>query len=517
MRIWIICVLLCFLAIGCASKSGNIEQTKNILDAIGAEEKLAGEEFEITAVPSHEKEEVGFNIAVEEGKLSCDLVDADLRRTLLKIAEDAQLQFVFSENVYGRVNAKLNNIDLEEGLRIILGSVHYILEKEAGIYSIRRSSDAPAGVKYHEIHLRYVSTEHLMKRIAALYKLPFELEVGGGSAIIEPDGVADLQPFAGPTSLQMVGVTIVKAIEKNVLLISGEASRVDEVLDLIAVLDQKVPQVLIETYLIEYDEEALRESGIDLSAELINGLSGVAFNARKNGVDNIIVLPAITSILSLSAIAEGSYKKILDDESASGGDALDGTDGDISATASNDTFEIAAKIHALMDESKLTIISKPYVIVSNGSKAFISAASQQYVIAAFPDQPLSTGSLEQVETRISFTILPTIISDNKIHIKLSLEQSEFTNPRTNAVLSTNKNTAITDLTVDNGETIVIGGVNSTREVTASRGIPFLRKIPILKYIFGASQKSSSTRKVNFYITPRILPLKEEIIGEKIEQ
>ena len=97
MRIWIICVLLCFLAIGCASKSGNIEQTKNILDAIGAEEKLAGEEFEITAVPSHEKEEVGFNIAVEEGKLSCDLVDADLRRTLLKIAEDAQLQFVFSE------------------------------------------------------------------------------------------------------------------------------------------------------------------------------------------------------------------------------------------------------------------------------------------------------------------------------------------------------------------------------------------------------------------------------------
>jgi type II secretory pathway component GspD/PulD (secretin) len=133
-----------------------------------------------------------------------------------------------------------------------------------------------------------------------------------------------------------------------------------------------------------------------------------------------------------------------------------------------------------------------------------------------PGEQLATGTLEQVKTRISFTILPTIISDDKIHIQLSLEQSEFTAPRYNAVLATNRNTARTSLVVDNGETIVIGGVNSSREAIGNRGIPVLRSIPILKYAFGASKKSSSSRKVSFYVTPHILPLEEEVIRERIE-
>ena len=174
-----------------------------------------------------------------------------------------------------------------------------------------------------------------------------------------------------------------------------------------------------------------------------------------------------------------------------------------------------ARIHSLIDENSLTIMSKPYVVVSNGAQAFISAATEQYVIAALPGEQLATGSLQQVETRISFVILPTIVSDDRIHIQLNVEQSEFTTPRYNAALATNRNIARTSLVVADGETIVIGGVNSSREATGNRGIPVLRSIPVLKHIFGASKNSSSSRRVNFYITPHILPLKEEIVMEKI--
>ncbi|MFC1712268.1 hypothetical protein ACFL6S_01300 [Candidatus Poribacteria bacterium] len=525
------CVLLCLFVIGCGSKTSQIEQ-ESILDAISVAEELVGDEFEITAVPSSRGEESGFHIAVADGKLSCELVNADLRKTLLRIADAAQLQFVFSGNIYGRVNAKFSDLDLEEGINLILDSAHYVLEKKGEIWSVRRAPDAPTGVEYHEVMLQHVSAEELMKRVAAFYSLPFVAteddlaDLGyDESDYDDTEEVVEMKPFAGPASLRMKDVTIIKAINRNVLLVSGENSQVDEMLDLIAALDQEVPQVLIETYLVEYDEEALRESGIDLSAELINGLSSLAFNVPRGSTADFIVLPAITSILSLPAIADGKYERTWGGEASDGDPSEGGEDdffdegGDEFGSGGIDTniASIAAKIHALMDENKLTIISKPYIIVSNGAQAYISAASQQYVIAALPDQPLATGSLEQVQTRISFRILPTIISNNRVHIQLSLEQSEFTTPRANAVLSTNKNTARTNLIVDDGETIVVGGVNSSREATVSRGVPVLRSIPILKYIFGASRKVSSKRKVNFYVTPHILPLAEGIVREMINE
>jgi type II secretory pathway component GspD/PulD (secretin) len=502
-----IAVLLCLFAIGCASKTSQIEQAEKIIDdIIESAEETARDELRIARIPRYAEEEDGIHITIENGKLSCDLVNADLRKTLLKIADVAQLQFVFSENIYGRVNAKFSNLALEEGIRLILGT-RYIFEKKAGVYSVRKSPDASLSVKYHEVQLRYVTVEQLMKRVAAFYRLPFKSDQQStGGQIGRPEGMVEMQPFAGPTSLMMKDVTIVKAIERNVLLISGESSRMDEVLELITALDQKVPQVLIETYLVEYDEEALRESGIDLSFELIRELSSLAFNVGRGRTDDIFTLPAITSILSLPAIAEGAYKRVWED------DATDGTEG-----GTEDSAEIAARIHSLMDENKLTVISRPYVIVSNRDQAFISAASEQYVIAAIPGQSLATGTLERVKTTTSFTILPTIISDNKVYIQLSLEQSEFTTPRSNAVLSTNRNTARTSLVVKDGETIIIGGVNSSREATGNRGVPVLRSIPVLKYVFGASKRSSSSRKVNFYITPHILPLEEEIIREKIKE
>lgn len=514
--------LLCLFNAGCGLKTGRTDEAESIIDAIESAQAAVGDESQIARVPRYTKEKDDIEITIENGKLSCDLVNVDLREVLLKIADTAQLQFVFSENIYGRVNAKFKNIELEEGIRLILDSAHYTMEEKAGVYSIVRAPDAPSAAKYHEVRLRYVTVEDLMKRIAAFYRIPYEIDeqsADGGfyeQSESEEEETIEMQPFAGPTSLKMQDVNIVKAIDRNVLLISGEGSKVDELLELIAALDQKVPQVLIETYLVEYDEDALKESGLDLTIEAVRDLATLTFSR-----------PA--AILSMPSILDGAYKRVWEDEEANGDTTSDGGDeftdfsqdytdsgDDSGGTASDRSVSIAGKIHALIDENKVTIISKPYIIVGNGAQAIITAASEQYVIAALPGEQLAAASLQQVQTKTSFTILPTIISDSQIHVQLSLEQSEFTTPGPSAVLSTNRNTARTDLVVDNGETIVIGGINSSKESMGDRGVPVLRSIPVLKYIFGASKKSSSSRKVSFYITPHILPLEEEVVGERIE-
>ncbi len=502
-------IFLCIipiLIIGCGIYS-KPKITEGIIGEITSAEEISEKQFKVLSTFNSQytlKEEKGIQVRYADGKLDCYLIKADLREILLKIADLANIQIVFAENVYGRVNAKFSGFLLEDALRLILDSVGYEFEKIDDIYTIKRHPFASDRVQYHEVRLNNILAENLMERISAFYGIPFQAELSSSSGSVTSESMPEISPYIGPTSLKMEGITIVKLIDKNILLVSGERDKVEELLDLIEILDQKVPQILIETYLVEYDENALRESGIDLSAEIIKDALTIAING---GFER-------ASMLRMPTILEGTkiWKKSFEIT------APELIDQEIEAQApsSEDVTRyttLVSRIQALIDKNSLKVISKPYVVVNNNMQAVISSASEQYVVATVIGEQ---GKLmEKAETKTSFRIIPTIISDNAIHVQLSLEQSEFTTPQPNAALGTNKNTAQTSLIVSDGETIVIGGINTSREVVATRGIPFLKDIPVLKYIFGVSSRINISKKVNFYVTPHILPLKEGIIKEEI--
>ncbi|MBI1925868.1 hypothetical protein HYR99_16660 [Candidatus Poribacteria bacterium] len=304
--------------------------------------------------------------------------------------------------------------------------------------------------------------------------------------------------FRGPIGLKVKEARVMKAVGRNILYISGPSPQVNALLDLIAVLDQKMYQVM--TWLVEYDDNALKEAGIDLSEGLMGKVANFSFGTTS------------TEIFNLPAILRGTYTnrkkfslKLLDELSL--------TDSNEAAFLTKYTLQL----QALMDENKLTVTSKPYIIVRSGQLARISAASEQFVVASDP-RFRDVGTLEQVETKTSFNIIPTVVSDNLIQIKMGLEQSAFTAPAPGAVLGTNKNTAHTTLTVANGETFVIGGIQSSTQATGKRGVPILSKIPLIKSLFRASTKSTKNIKVNFYVRPRIMlnlpPIKGGIIEEQ---
>jgi type IV pilus assembly protein PilQ len=473
-----------------------------------------------------EEKPAGVDIKFEDGKLSCELKNADLREVISKIAELTEMEFVSSTNIYGRINANFADKELQDGLELILDTAGYSLEEKDGVYVISRSETTEeTGVKFHEVQPKYVSAEELISQIASYYGLnpalqysaltkegelednsqeeqlaqePSSFLVYGDatefdiySTIIEEE--IGMRYFRGPVSLKVKDLRLMKAIGRNSIYISGPTAQVDKLLELIAVLDQKMPQVMIETWLVEYDDNALKEAGIDLSEGLLGKVSDFAFGTVS------------TEIFDLPAILRGMYvnkQKIPPAE-----------EGLLEEEKTITQYTIA--LQALMDKNKLTISSKPYIVVRSGMLARISAASEQFVIASSPGGIVS-GELEQVETKTSFNIIPTVISDNLIQIKMNLEQSAFTAPAPGAVLGTNKNTANTALTVANGETIVIGGINSSRQSISERGVPLLSKIPLIKYLFSAATKSTESRKVNFYVTPHILPVKKGIIKAEEE-
>jgi type II secretory pathway component GspD/PulD (secretin) len=527
--------LLFILILGCASKQQ--EDIGSIIAAISqSTEEYAGGQIDLLEMESEalaavstlgEEELAGVEIEFEDGKLSCELKNADLRDVISKIAELTEMEFVFSGNIYGRINARFTDKELHAGFELILNTVGYSLEEKDEVYVISRA-EAPEGVgiQFHEVQPKYVLVEELIAQIATYYglnpglqysALTSEGDLEDDSELLDGEPVnflvygtaseydvystieedIGMKYFRGPVSLKIKEARVMKAVGGNTLYISGPSTQVDELLDLITVLDQKMPRVMIETWIVEYDDNALKEVGIDLSEGLMGKVANFTFGTTS------------TEIFNLPAILRGTYinrKKL----SPKFMEQFLITPGEEEALA-----QYTINLQALMDKNKLTINSKPYIVVRSGKLARISAASEQFVVAVDPTADI--GTLEQVETKTSFNIIPTVVSDNLIHINMSLEQSGFTAPAAGAVLGTNNNTANTTLTVANGKPIVIGGIKSSSQSTGERGVPILSKIPLIKYLFRASTELTESRKVNFYVTPYILPIKGGIIKEEEEE
>lgn len=523
--------IIIFFIFGCASTQHKKED--DILAAIdkatreGLELQVDVSEIESEALEmvatNKEEEPSGVKIELKDDKLDCDLKNADLRDVISKIAKLSGINFIFSGNIYGRINAKFEAKELEAGLGLILNAAGYSLDEKDGVYVISKTEaeiSETTEVKFHEVQPKYISAEELISQIASYYGLNPALQYSAlskegdleddseqldkepGSFLVYGDATEfdvfndieqeiGMRYFRGPISLKVRNIRVIKANGRNALYLSGATAEVDKILELIAVLDQKAPQVMIETWLVEYDDNALKEFGIDLSEGLLGKVSNFTFGASS------------TEIFNLPAILRGMYinkKKIplkLQEEFLIEPEVL---------------TKYTLALQSLMDKNKLRVSSKPYIVVRSGMLARISAASEQFVVASNPK--IDVGSLEQVETKTSFNIIPTVISDSLIQIKMNLEQSAFTTPAAGAVLGTNKNTANTTLTVTNGETIVIGGINSSSQSTGERGIPILSQIPLIKYLFSAYKSSTESKKVNFYVTPHILPIKKGIIVEK---
>ena len=564
-RILSLFVACSFILFGCTS-SKQQEDIGAIIEAIDQ----SAENIMEDGIDALEMGELAdLEIEFEEGLLSCNLQNAGLQDVIERITELTDLELIFSGRIYGRINAKFSDKALHEGLELIFYTTRYTLEEKEGVYVIsRRTNLEETDVMFHEVRPRYLTGEELTGQIGAyyglnpalqysarteegdleedaelLYKEPVNFllygdakDFGVYSTIEEEIG---LEYFRGPISLKIKDVRVTKALGRNVLFVSGPDKQVDQLLDLIAVLDQKVQQVMIETWLVEYDENALKEGGVDLTEGLLGKVANFSFGSTS------------TEILDLPAILRGSYTKrknipagladrlevVKAAEYASDSDlkvSLDYLTDALGVWSSAESPEglrdsetdwgelpilsqYTIRLQALIDENKLTVISKPYIVVRSGQLARISSAADQFVIASDPTSEFASGTLEQVETKTSFNIIPTVISDNLIQVQMSLEQSAFTAPAPGAVLGTNKNTASTILTVANGETFVLGGISSSIHSTRERGVPILSKIPLIKYLFSASGTSEESKKVNFYITPHLLPLKDRIFEESFQE
>lgn len=167
-------------------------------------------------------------------------------------------------------------------------------------------------------------------------------------------------------------------------------------------------------------------------------------------------------------------------------------------------------IDLLETESKIKIISSPKIVTENNKSATISTVDTKNFSVTSTVDGSTTRQILPIKATTSLNVTPKVTNEGSILMSVSITKSGFgTQEDPNRVPDTTNNTINTNVLVDNGSTIVIGGIFTTNDAEVSSGIPFLKDLPILGWLFKSAYNPVKKRsELIVFITPRIINQEE---------
>ncbi|MBL8726243.1 MAG: hypothetical protein JNK49_19520 [Planctomycetes bacterium] len=299
---------------------------------------------------------------------------------------------------------------------------------------------------------------------------------------------------AGASAVRRTRRTVINDhAESNSLLISAAQTKYKNIVALIDQLDRRQPQVLIEAALVELTTGDLMRFGIELGAIDIKD-------------DGDFTRPFGFSHFGQSTFKDTDGDSLPDTRLPDFNAPLQGLTGGI---LTGGDFAMPILINALATDQSANILSLPSVLVNNNETAVVKTEEER------PTQTQNQGTAttqsgvgQPRKAGITLEISPSISPNNYLRLNISLEVSRFVgsfDPDSvtggGIVLRRNMKTQVT---MPSNATMVLGGVIEDSESYADSGIPFLKDIPLLGFLFRRSEKTTNKTNLYFFVTPSIL-------------
>jgi type IV pilus assembly protein PilQ len=266
-------------------------------------------------------------------------------------------------------------------------------------------------------------------------------------------------------------------IRNNQIIITDTAVKIQQAREIVQIIDKVTPQVIIEARIVEANSAFTRDLGFDWGT-----VSAGPFDIG----DATLTLTGLASNLPAtipSAVVGGTFQK------------LTGT-----------PFEIIdAKLVASESEGKTNIISAPKVVTLNNKKARIK---QGLEVPYLERDSSGNATVRFKNVDLLLEVTPHITPDDRIVMKIFVTKNDVVDPTADQpALSTNE--AETELLIDDGDTIVIGGIVKSTIQYGEKGIPGLRQLGVLGWLFKSQAKKDQKNELLIFITPRIVKLKQK--------
>lgn len=411
-------------------------------------------------------------------KLSLNFQNISTREALNVIADFTNLNMVISDTVSGNLTLRLKDVPWDQALQIILDTRGLMQQKEGNVIMVAPREEIAARQKdalttqrvislleptqTESFPLNYAKVEDV-KEVLAGYQKPSTGSDSGTSS----EGTKGGSAGAGSETIAFDSRT-------NTLYITATLSRLSQIREIIKKLDVPVRQVLIEARFVEATRNFNRRLGGRLGyGETAATSIGGGNTAQVNSVSqaNLANFPAAAGSMSVSLFNQAATKTL--------------------------TLELAA---SELDEN-IKSIASPRIMTGDSTPATINSGVEiPYTIAATGTAPPTT-SFKQAT--LSLTVTPKITPDDKVTMKLDVKQ-DTVGTLYGGIPSINKKQVTTNVLVDNGGTVVIGGVYTQDTADTVNKVPLFGDIPLLGWLFKNSAKSETKKELLIFITPKIL-------------
>ncbi|MGH8495675.1 MAG: type IV pilus secretin PilQ [Gammaproteobacteria bacterium] len=426
-------------------------------------------------------------------RLTLNFQDIETRAVLQLLADVSQQNIVVSDSVTGNVTLRLQNVPWDQALDIVLRTKGLDMRQQDNVILV-----APA----EEIAARERQELQARKDRMELEPLRFEFvqvnyaKASDLAALLTADGANSMLSERGSVSVDE---------RTNTLLLQDTPDRLADIRRLVQTLDIPIRQVLIESRIVIVNDDFSRQLGVRLGTTFVtdnssDGLISVSGSAAGNdtiigsGLDNIqntgqpfpVTTPALDDRFNVNL-------------------PVNNPAGRIGLAILDEDYLIDLELSALQAEGRGEIVSTPRVIAANQKESSI----EQGVEIPFQEAASSGATTTQFKKAVlSLKVTPQITPDNRIIMDMVVSQDSVGEQVPSAtggfVPSINTREVITQVVVNDGETVVLGGIYETERRETSSKVPFLGDLPGIGVLFRTTQRDSNKAELLIFVTPRIL-------------
>jgi type IV pilus assembly protein PilQ len=428
-------------------------------------------------------------------KLSLNFQNIEVRSLLQVIADFTSFNIITSDSVTGGVTLRLQDVPWDQALDIILQAKGLGMRKNDNVIWIAPKDEIFAKEKLElesnaaALNLEPVRTQTFQMNYAKAEDIGKQLMGAGGGEksagrALSPRGSATADP------------------RTNQLFVTDVSSRLEQVQRLIQKLDVAVRQVMIEVRIVIASDDFNKSLGVKFGATDLRAQQGGTGGYQLGG-GNSIVLGTNYSNAVASSGAGGSvdltsnFVNLPAVQSVGGSPATFAVS--VFSTLANRFLNL--EISALEADNKGQIVSSPRVVTSDGKKATIKQGEQiPYQVCSA--QTGCTTSFKDANLRLEVT--PQITPEGTVIMDLDVSKDERGADTPNAGPAINQKNIVTQVLVDNGGTVVIGGIFELTDQNNESKVPWFGDLPIMGNLFKNKSQLRTKKELLVFVTPRII-------------
>ncbi|WP_313819124.1 type IV pilus secretin PilQ [Cupriavidus sp.] len=428
-------------------------------------------------------------------RLSLNFQNIDIRSLLQVFADFTNLNIITSDTVQGNLTLRLKDVPWDQALQIVMDSKGLASRRNGNVLWVAPKAELATKEKL-ELEAAQQITE-LEPIRSQVYQLNYQraddvrrmlLGQSTGGAGASSGGVASggAAGTMGATRMLSKRGSLTADPRTNQLFVSDVASKLEEVQNFLTKIDIPVRQVIIEARIVEASDTFSRNLGVKLG--FASQRSGAGYGNSYTNVVSPVTQDATWDngpALSLPAAA------------------INGTN---PASVAFSIFNagagrfLALELSALEADGKGKIISSPRVVTANNIKALIEQGTE------LPYQSATSSGATSVQFRkanLKLEVTPQITPEGNVLLDVDVNKDSVGIQTTNGFAIDTKHVQ-TQVLVENGGTVVIGGIYSQEESNNYNKVPFLGDIPVLGYLFKNNAKVNNRTELLVFLTPRIL-------------